>query len=282
MLTHLDIAHFITIDKAHITFTHGLTVVTGDTGAGKSLLIAAIQFGLGQKFTFKQNKQTQVSLTFDTHALPHVQTWLASQGFSDNEGQCILTRSLNDKQRSRCFVNQTPTTLSTLAQLGEMLLDIHGQHDSTHLRKNEVQRSLVDRFCKDYKLPTQVKQAYHRWHQHHQALKQAQTTKAQQMAQSQLLEYQLKELNAWDLSQDNVQHLDQLQKRLANTSPSTYTLLNLCIFLDFLGQNSFETTTQLINILTPLSQRQPTFEEGLAMLLLYRQYWLLDHAGFLG
>ena len=220
MLTHIDIKQFITITEAHIALNHGLTVITGDTGSGKSLFIAAIQFGLGHKMTLKgvETANTQVCLTFDISQLPVVQQWLEAQGLSDLEGQCIVSRNLTDKQRSRCFINQNPTTLGTLSQLGELLLDIHGQHDSYLLLKNEHQMQLLDPFCSNPQLPHEVSQSYQRWYDAIKALDAAKLAYQQQKDQQSLLQYQWEELDQLDVSPENIQALDQQQNRYRRKS----------------------------------------------------------------
>lgn len=216
MLTDLDIKHFVTIRTAHISFQPGLTVVTGDTGAGKSLLMGAIAFALGGKPPLKQSALPQVSLTFDLSDLPNVQTWLSQEGLDQEEPLCIIQRSLNEQQRSRCLINQTPTTLKTVKHLATLLLDIHGQHDSQLLLQPDHQRQLVDQFCQDRTLAKKVNQAYQQWQQANLALIQAQQDQQHQQEQRQLLRYQLDELNEITLEPETASELETEHKKLAN------------------------------------------------------------------
>src|SRR5258705_2845926 len=133
MLRALSIRDYVIVERLDLELASGFTALTGETGAGKSILVDALGLALGGRAdagTVRAGAQrADVSADFDVEALPAVREWLASQDLEEVAGVCILRRTVDTSARSRGFVNGRPATAAQLRELGEMLVDIHGQHE---------------------------------------------------------------------------------------------------------------------------------------------------------
>ena len=151
MLQRLSIRNFILVDSLDIDFQSGLTVLTGETGAGKSILVDALSLVLGDRaesgVVRTGAKKAEISAEFELGGLDEVEAWLHEHGLEGDPGQCLLRRVLEDEGRSRAFINGSPVTLTQMRELGEQLVDIHGQHAHHALLKSAVQRELLDEFA---------------------------------------------------------------------------------------------------------------------------------------
>jgi DNA repair protein RecN (Recombination protein N) len=146
MLRYLSIRDFVIVDRLELEFESGFTVLTGETGAGKSILIDALALALGERGdagVIRQGcKQAEISAEFDCPA--PLAPWLEEHELQSEEGGCILRRVIDSSGRSRAFINGRAATLAQLREAGEFLLDIHGQHAHQSLTKGEAQRTLLD------------------------------------------------------------------------------------------------------------------------------------------
>ena len=151
MLKHLYIRNFAIIDELELDFSSGMTALTGETGAGKSILLGALNLVLGDRAdndSIKQdNDYAEIVAEFDTSSLTEVNTWLVTQELNA-ESECILRRRITKDGRSRAYVNSTPVNLQVIRELAEMLIDIHGQHEHQSIMKSSVQRQLLDDYAK--------------------------------------------------------------------------------------------------------------------------------------
>lgn len=185
MLRQLAIRDFVLIESLELDFHHGMTVLTGETGAGKSILVDALSLVLGDRAesgVVRQGaKRAEISAEFEIDGLVAVQQWLEQAGLETDT--CLLRRSIEAEGRSRAYINGTPVTLAQLKELGEALVDIHGQHAHHALLKPAVQRDLLDAFA-DAKDPARA--TLHAWKMWQQAQKNLQAAK--QEAETRLLE----------------------------------------------------------------------------------------------
>lgn len=225
MLTHLHIQHFAIIDNIEIDFSNGMSVLTGETGAGKSILLDALMLALGYRAnTALQNtKKCEISAAFDIAQLPTVQAWLAEQDLTTDD-TCVLRRVITPEGRSRPYINGSLVPLQQLKALGTQLLTIHGQHDNQGLLKRDQQRHMLDAFADNapaLKKVTIAYQAVSSLQKQYADLNTANTERESQLA---LLSFQVQDLEKLTLIENEYEALDQEHKRLANAS----TLITQC------------------------------------------------------
>lgn len=155
MLRALSIRDYVIVEQLDIEFAAGFTALTGETGAGKSILVDAVKLALGDRadpgVVRTGAQRAEVSADFDVQSLAEAREWLQAQELEEGDGACIVRRTIDATGRSRAFVNGRPATAAQLRELGELLLDIHGQHDHQLLLKRDRQRALLDAYagCED-------------------------------------------------------------------------------------------------------------------------------------
>ena len=146
MLNSLSIRHLTLVDQLDLEFKPGMSVVTGETGAGKSIMLGALGLALGDRadssLLAPGSDKAEVSAGFELDINPDVESWLNEKDLSDADG-CILRRVISKDGRSRAYINGTPVTISELRSLGEMLLDLHTQHEHQSLLKKDTHRRLL-------------------------------------------------------------------------------------------------------------------------------------------
>ncbi len=219
MLNHIRIRNFAIIDHLDLDFKNELTTLTGETGAGKSILLGALGLLLGDRADSDSvragSSKAEISAEFDISDIANVQSWLKDKEL-DAEGDCLLRRRLGTDGRSRAFINGSPVPLQDMKQLGEMLVDIHGQHEHQSLMKNELQRQLLDDYANHKKLLSDVKTTFNRWTQEKKKLTDLQTRYKDKNDRLDLLRYQVNELEALALDSGEFEALQQEHKLLAN------------------------------------------------------------------
>lgn len=218
MLTQLAIRDFAIIGQLEINLHGGFTVVTGETGAGKSIMVDALDLVLGARadsgMVRQGSERAEVSAAFDVSPLPLVQQWLKRQEL--DTGDCLLRRTVSHDGRSKAYINGTPVTLQTVQALGEMLVDIHGQHEHQSLLKRDMQRELLDGYAGHGALLDQVAEQHAHWRTAQRELDTLQRTMAEREARLDLLTHQTNELEALQLGADELAALDEEHARLAN------------------------------------------------------------------
>ncbi len=227
MLTHLYIRDFAIIDQVELELAGGMTALTGETGAGKSILVDALGLVLGDRADSSvvrhDCERAEVSATFDVAALPAFLAWLNEQGI-DVEEDCILRRLITREGRSRGFINNHPVPMQTLQQAGGWLVDIHGQHEHQSLLRRDVQRELLDDFAGHGALCDQVTECYYQWQALNQKWQDLHHAAADREARLDLLRYQVRELDALNPSADEVAALEEEHTRLHHAN----RLLDTC------------------------------------------------------
>lgn len=227
MLKYLSIRHFATIELLELEPEAGLTVITGESGAGKSILIDALALALGYRGDSDQirpgNDRAEFSASFALATNPAANAWLIEHDMDDGE-ICQLRRVLGADGRSRGWINGRSCTLQELRQLADLLISIHSQHEHQLLLQKEHQRNLLDAFAGAENLVAQTATAWHAW----QAARLAHTTALDEAARrnekEELLRFQLQELDELALGEHELVELESEQKRLANASQ----LIQLC------------------------------------------------------
>lgn len=227
MLLTLHIRNFVLVDEAQLNVEAGLTVLTGETGAGKSLLLDALGAVLGDKaqpFWVRPGcDKAEVSAEFNVSELPSAQHWLAEQELADDD-QCLLRRVINNDGRSKAYINGTSVTLGQLRQLAEMLIELHSQHEHHALLTAQRQLALIDTWSQNHAMRKQVKQAWQPWHELYQQQQQLLTSEQQRQERLTLLRFQADELKDMNLEEGDYETLTSEHARLAHAADITQHL----------------------------------------------------------
>ncbi|KTC24449.1 MULTISPECIES: DNA repair protein RecN [Pseudomonas] len=219
MLVHLSVHNYAIVEHLDLELARGMSVITGETGAGKSIMLDALGLTLGDRADSGVVRpgadKADILATFDLGDIPEARTWLAERDL-DTDGPCILRRVITAEGRSRGYINGTPCPLGDLKALGELLIDIHSQHEHQSLLKTDTHRRLLDEYAGATDLARQVQLAAQRWRQTRQELERLSNSGDEQRAQHQLLSYQLEELENLNLGENELELLEQEHKNLTN------------------------------------------------------------------
>ena len=219
MLSALHIRDFTIVDRLALELPAGMVVLTGETGAGKSILVDALLLALGGRggagLVRPGRSRAEVDAEFELPADHPAADWLRDREL-DDEGQCLLRRTLGSDGRSRAYVNGRPAALQDLRDLGELLVDIHGQHAHHTLLKRDLQRRLLDDFGGHGALLDEVRAQHGRWRTASQALAALAGDPGALEAERELLRFQVDELEGLALGPGEVAALDEEHGRLAH------------------------------------------------------------------
>jgi len=220
MLMNLQVRDFAIVDRIDIEFDPGMTVLTGETGAGKSILVDALGLVLGERGSAQLvrdgAKRAEFAAEFDVAKLPAVRHWLDDQALDVDDG-CLLRRVINADGRSRAFINGNSVPLSQLKALGELLLDIHGQHFHQSLGRRDIQRALLDHFGGLLEDRTNVETQYALWRSLADELQNIADAEADRASRLDLLTFQLNELHSLALEPGEFDALNNERQRLQNS-----------------------------------------------------------------
>lgn len=246
MLTNLSIRDFAIVDRIDVEFSAGMTVLTGETGAGKSILIDALGLVLGDRgssqLVREGAKRAEFAAGFDLSGLPAVRSWLETQTL-DADDECLLRRVIGADGRSRAFVNGNAVPLQQLRELGDLLVDIHGQHFHQSLGRRAVQRELLDHYAGAAELCAATAAACEDWRalrERHEALTAAD---ADRNSRLDLLTFELQELEALSPEDGEFERLAAERQRLASGGR---LLTGVADALDRLSENDGGNATSLI------------------------------------
>ena len=227
MLTQLTINNFAIVRQLEIELAKGMSVITGETGAGKSIAIDALGLCLGQRIEISMVREGQeraeICATFFIEPTNPAYQWLQEQELQDpdNPSDCILRRVINADGRSKAFINSTPVSASQLKEIGQYLIHINGQHASQLLLKNDYQLQLVDTFAHHNDLLAQMREDYRAWKNLQTQVKNFQQKVAENESKKQLLQYQVEELDEFALRPNEYLELEEDQRRLSNSEQLT-------------------------------------------------------------
>lgn len=220
MLKHLYIKNYALIDVLDIDFHPGFSVITGETGAGKSIVLGAIGLLLGQRADIKSIKNdTQkctIEATFDI-VEKGITEWLTENDLESDDNTCIIRREITATGKSRGFINDTPATLIQMKELGEKLLDIHSQHKNLLLQKEDFQLNVLDIIANDEKELATFRRAFDAYNKANTELTQLKKRIAETKEKEDYMRFQLNELTNAALSDDEQEQLEQEQEVASHT-----------------------------------------------------------------
>ena len=267
MLNHITIKNLAVVDSLELELDSGLTVLTGETGAGKSILIDALGLVLGDRADASAIRygaeRADVVAEFDGQA-PLIEQWLKDNDL-DSDAQCLIRRTINAKGRSRGFINGNPIPLQLLRELGEKLVNIHGQNTHQALLKKDEQRLLLDNFAEINSMRNDLNQLYRQWKKKSSEYHQLKEDTAEREIKLDLLRFQVQELTELDIQENEFKNLEEEHNilshanRLIETSQAVYMQLsedeqknisyqiNHCL-------NEINTLVELDHALTPITE----------------------------
>jgi len=268
MLRHLTIRDFVIVDRLELEFSTGFGTLTGETGAGKSILIDALTLALGERADAGVIRsgcdKAEVAATFDISALPEVRAWLLANDF-DADSELLLRRVVDAGGRSRAYINGSSATAQQLREVGEWLVDIHGQHAHQSLLRSDAQRALLDAHAGLGGLVREVGSAFRVWREAGQALTAASEGAEALAREREQLEWQVRELAALSFGEDEWAGLDVEHRRLAHAA----SLIDGAQFaLGVLAEDEGACERQIDSVatrLTSLAEYDPALEEVAAL-----------------
>jgi DNA repair protein RecN (Recombination protein N) len=231
MLVHLSVHNYAIVEHLDLELDAGMSVISGETGAGKSIMLDALGLTLGDRADSGVVRpgadKADILASFDLADIPEARAWLAERDLGQNhdqDGPCILRRVITAEGRSRGYINGSPCPQGDLKALGELLIDIHSQHEHQSLLKPDTHRRLLDEFAGSQELARQVQLAAQRWKQTRNELERVSSLGDEQRARHQLLSYQLEELDNLALGETELEQLELEHKNLTNAE----SLLSAC------------------------------------------------------
>lgn len=228
MIKKLSVSNYTLIDELHIDFSAGFSVITGETGAGKSIILGALSLILGQRADLKSLRRSDekavIEGVFDI-ASYHLRDFFDENELDYDEGECILRREILPSGKSRAFINDTPVSLAQLKALGEQLIDIHSQHQNMLLADSRFQLRVVDTMAGDAALLADYREHYRRWRERLQAYIRLQEENRSGREEEDYLRYQLAQLDEAHLQEgeqeeleaelQTLQHAEEIKNELA-------------------------------------------------------------------
>lgn len=222
MLAHLSISNFAVVKQLSVQLENGLTAITGETGAGKSIAIDALSLCLGERADAnavrKGSAKAEIIAHFSLSKNELAKAFLDEHELTsdEDENSCFIRRVISKEGRSKAFINGVPASLQQLKGLGQFLLAIHGQNTHLQLLKEDHQRELVDGYAKHDDILTNVKETYATWRDKQRTLKTLQEQAQQREDRLQLLTYQVQELDEFAIEEGEFEDLETEHKRLSN------------------------------------------------------------------
>jgi DNA repair protein RecN (Recombination protein N) len=270
MLVHLGIRDLAVVEALELEFESGLTVLTGETGAGKSILLTALGLALGDRadsgFVRPGAARAEINLVFDVADSPAAQRWLEDNELAQN-GECLVRRIVGQDGRSKAFVNGRPMTLQSLQELGSGLVEIHGQHAHVQLLKPAEQRRLLDGAAGNAALLTRLEALYRRWRDLREEMERRVQAAKDHAAREELLRYQIDELEQHEIADLDYAALVEEHTLQANMGKILSTGQSQ---LDALYEDESRSVNarlaQAVHALDDLCQLAPEFQDTVALL----------------
>ena len=222
MIGHLHISNYALISSLDLNFGPGMIIITGETGAGKSIILGALGLVMGMRSDSKAVRtgatKAVIEVEFDITGLVEVSTWLDKNIEDNPSGVCIMRREISAKGNSRAFINDTPTTLDQMQTLSSMLLDVHTQHQNLSLSDNRYQLSVIDSVAGTNNVLKQYQEAYHTYRQALDEYARVRDTAERYRADEEYIAYQLEQINELGLVPHEQEDLERERDRAANAT----------------------------------------------------------------
>ncbi len=220
MLRSLYISNYALISELNIDFSSGFSVITGETGAGKSIILGALSMILGQRADMKSLKTDSdkciIEAEFDISGYRHLDDFFASNDL-DKEKTCLIRRELTSSGKSRSFINDTPVGLNVIRDLSNRLIDIHSQHENLLLSNVNYQLDVVDTIAQNSTILAQYKQSYAEWHNLLTEFKQLQKTAEKQASDFDYIQFQFNQLSEVNLKANELGELETEHETLSHS-----------------------------------------------------------------
>jgi DNA repair protein RecN (Recombination protein N) len=270
MLNQLTINNYAIVEQLDLELKSGMTVITGETGAGKSIMLDALALTLGDRadkdVIQPGQDKTEICASFDIKKNRQAQHWLSEQDY-DADDECILRRVVTAEGRSKATINGRPVTLNELKQLGEMLVDIHSQHEHQSLLKTGTHQRLLDDYCGTEELAKKVTESAQNWLAQHKKLETLESQAEEHNARFELQHYQLKELDELNLAVDEYPQLEDEHQQLSHAESilgSLQAVIDLCREND--EHNIQAALSQAQTLLENMPYRSPAMESAYELL----------------
>ena len=263
MLRHLHIRNYALIEELSVDFAEGFSVITGETGAGKSILLGALGFVLGDRadtgvlFDKEMKCVVEAHFQFPDESLRP----LFEKNDLDFDTECIFRRELSPQKKSRAFINDTPVSLQTMKEVGNQLVDIHSQHDSLLLTDADFQLHLLDEIAKNHELLSHYRQEFANYNTLSRRLKELQTSAEQNIAENDYLKFQLEELRKAQLKEGEYAEIEQNLNLMENAEEIRSLLFSANGLLESTETAILPQLNELSSLLHRLKQLLPNLEE---------------------
>ena len=272
MLTQLSVNNFAIVRHLVLDLEQGMSVITGETGAGKSMAIDALGLCLGYRSESSMIRhgadKADISATFFMQPNSPAYQWLAERELLDEENpqECILRRMINLEGRSKAFVNNHPIPASQLRELGQYLIHLNGQHAPQLLLKNEYQLELIDNYANLHADLAEMQQSYQYWRKQYQLRKNYHQQCAENEARKQLLQYQVEELDEFAIKENEFEEMEETHARLSNAESLTELSQSVLEVLSDDNVNADSLIYQAIRDLEDLAEVDTRYQSALDML----------------
>ena len=272
MLTQLSVNNFAIVRHLVLDLEQGMSVITGETGAGKSIAIDALGLCLGYRSESSMIRhgadKADISATFFMQPNSPAYQWLAERELLDEENpqECILRRMINLEGRSKAFVNNHPIPASQLRELGQYLIHLNGQHAPQLLLKNEYQLELIANYANLHADLAEMQQSYQYWRKQYQLRKNYHQQCAENEARKQLLQYQVEELDEFAIKENEFEEMEETHARLSNAESLTELSQSVLEVLSDDNVNADSLIYQAIRDLEDLAEVDTRYQSALDML----------------
>ena len=263
MIGHLHISNYALISSLDLNFGPGMNIITGETGAGKSIILGALGLVMGMRSDCKAVRtgatKAVIEVEFDITGLVEVSTWLDKNIEDNPSGVCIMRREISAKGNSRAFINDTPTTLDQMQTLSSMLLDVHTQHQNLSMSDNRYQLSVIDSVAGTNNVLKQYQEAYHTYRQALDEYARVRDTAERYRADEEYIAYQLEQINELGLVPHEQEDLERERDRAAN---ATTTREHLEATNNSLNTGDGGITAALTTAIEHLGQLQENYDDA--------------------